>query len=100
MPERIYRKDYKVSPYLISQTELWFDVVDSGVIVKSKIHFYRNELSKDRLDNLFLNGENLELIDLKINHQPASFEKKEDGLLLKDLNDKFVLEISNKIYPG
>jgi aminopeptidase N len=99
MPERIYRKDYKVSPYLISQTELWFDVVDSGVIVKSKIHFYRNELSKDRLDNLFLNGENLELIDLKINHQPASFEKKEDGLLLKDLNDKFVLEISNKIYP-
>jgi len=99
MPERIYRKDYKVSPYLISQTELWFDVVDSGVIVKSKIHFYRNELSKDRLDNLFLNGENLELIDLKISHQPASFEKKEDGLLLKDLNDKFVLEISNKIYP-
>ena len=99
MPERIYRKDYKVSPYLISQTELWFDVVDSGVIVKSKIHFYRNELSKDCLGNLFLNGENLELIDLKINHQPASFEKKEDGLLLKDLNDKFVLEISNKIYP-
>ena len=99
MPERIYRKDYKVSPYLISQTELWFDVVDSGVIVKSKIHFYRNELSKDCLGNLYLNGENLELIDLKINHQPASFEKKEDGLLLKDLNDKFVLEISNKIYP-
>jgi len=99
MPERIYRKDYNVSPYLISQTELWFDVVDSGVIVKSKIHFYRNELSKDCSGNLFLNGENLELIDIKINHQPASFEKKEDGLLLKDLNDKFVLEISNKIYP-
>ena len=83
MPERIYRKDYKVSPYLISQTELWFDVVDSGVIVKSKIHFYRNELSKDCLGNLFLNGENLELIDLKINHQPASFEKKKMDYYLK-----------------
>ena len=99
MPERIYRKDYKVSPYLISKTELWFDVMDSGVIVKSKINFYRNEASDNNSKELFLNGENLELIDIKINKQSARFEKQDEGLLLKDLDDHFELEIKNKIYP-
>ena len=99
MPQPIYRKDYEPSSHLIKTTELDFNLGDEGTVVSSRIVFYKNPLVTKPVDDLFLNGESLELLSIKIDGLNANYELKDDGLFLLSPPDNFVLEIKVKIHP-
>ena len=99
MPQPIYRKDYKPSSHLIKTTELDFNLGDDETIVSSRIVFYKNPLVSKSVDELFLNGESLELISIKIDGLNANYELKDDGLFLVNPPENFVLEVQVKIHP-
>ena len=99
MPEPIYRKDYRPSSHLIKSTELDFDLGDSETVVSSRITFYKNPLVNNEADELFLNGESLELLSIQVNGLDAKYELKEDGLFLLNPPDDFVLEVQVRIHP-
>lgn len=104
-PQAIYRKNYQPSVYLIHTTELHFQLTEDQTIVLSKIDFYQNpklKHSKDMLNatsELFLNGVDLELITILVNGVEPNYEMVEDGLLLKDLSERFILEVKTRIHP-
>ena len=99
MPQPIYRKDYEPSSHLIKTTELDFNLGDEGTVVCSRIVFYKNPLVTKPVDDLFLNGESLELLSIKTDGLNANYELKDDGLFLLSPPDNFVLEIKVKIHP-
>ena len=99
MPQPIYREDYEPSTHLIKTTELDFNLGDDETIVESKIVFYKNPLVTSSVDELFLNGESLELLSIKVDGLNANYELKDDGLFLLNPPDKFVLEVKVKIHP-
>ena len=99
MPEPIYRKDYRPSSHLIKSTELDFDLGDTETVVSSRITFYKNPLLNNESDELFLNGESLELLSIQVNGLDAKYELKEDGLFLLNPPDDFVLEVQVRIHP-
>ena len=99
MPQPIYRKDYEPSSHLIKTTELDFNLGDEGTVVCSRIVFYKNPLVTKPVDDLFLNGESLELLSIKIDGLNTNYELKDDGLFLLSPPDNFVLEIKVKIHP-
>ena len=99
MPQPIYREDYEPSSHLIKTTELDFNLGDDETIVESKIVFYKNPLVTSSVDELFLNGESLELLSIKVDGLNANYELKDDGLFLLNPPDKFVLEVKVKIHP-
>ena len=99
MPQPIFREDYEPSTHLIKTTELDFNLGDDETIVESKIVFYKNPLVTSSVDELFLNGESLELLSIKVDGLNANYELKDDGLFLLNPPDKFVLEVKVKIHP-
>jgi aminopeptidase N len=99
MPQPIYREDYEPSTHLIKTTELDFNLGDDETIVESKIVFYKNPLVARSVDELFLNGESLELLSIKVDGLSANYELKDDGLFLLNPPDKFELEVRVKIHP-
>ena len=99
MPEPIFRKDYRPSSHLILTTELDFNLGDRETTVSSRIVFYKNPVVTNKVEELFLNGESLELISIKVDGLDASYELKEDGLFLLNPPDDFVLEVQVRIHP-
>ena len=99
MPQPIFRKDYEPSSHLIKTTELDFNLGDHETIVSSRIVFYKNPLVKKTVDELFLNGESLELLSIKIDGLNANYVLKDDGIFLVSPPKNFVLEVKVKIHP-
>lgn len=89
MPQPIFRKDYEPSSHLIKTTDLDFNLGDEETIVTSRIVFFKNPLVSKSVDDLFLNGESLELLSIKLDGLSASYELKDDGLFL--LNPLIIL---------
>ena len=84
---------------MIRTTELEFELKDDETIVSSRISFYRNPKVIKKPKELFLNGESLELVSIKINGTDANHELKDDGLLLIEPPDSFILETTVRIHP-
>ena len=99
MPQPIFRKDYEPSSHLIKTTELDFNLGDHETIVSSRIVFYKNPLVTKTVDELFLNGESLELLSIKIDGFDANYVLKDDGIFLVSPPENFVLEVKVKIHP-
>ena len=99
MPQPIFRKDYEPSSHLIKTTELDFNLGNHETIVSSRIVFYKNPLVTKTVDELFLNGESLELLSIKIDGLDANYVLKDDGIFLVSPPKNFVLEVKVKIHP-
>ena len=76
-----------------------FDLGNDGTRVSSRIVFYQNPNVQNKTFELFLDGISLELLCISINGGAANYELKENGLLLTNLPERFVLEIENRIHP-
>ena len=98
-PQTIYRKDYKPSSHLIKTTELEFELKDDETIVSSRISFYKNPKVSKSPKELFLNGDSLELLSIKIDEKEGNYELKDDGLLLINPPESFILETVVRIHP-
>ncbi len=106
-----YRKDYRPSDYLISETRLKFELYDNYVLVSSQLSVYLNpkiQISDEtkakqcKLPALILDGIELELIDIQIDNQPLSpseYQVSPQDLTLQPKQASFLLQTQVKIYP-
>ncbi len=97
----IYRKDYRVPPFLVKHLDLQFSIEDGKTTVASKIDFYKNPGSAEGNDML-LDGENLNLVSVSLDGRlldREAYRLDEHSLLLPDAPDNGILEILVDISP-
>ena len=98
-PKTTYLKDYTPYPFAVKHIDLNFDIHDGHTIVTAKTQFERlNDQAKD----VFLNGEHLELLSVKINgEETEDYTQNETSMRLSTPVDReFTLEIQTLIKPG
>lgn len=96
-PKTIYLKDYKPFNYAIESVYLNFDIHDGYTTVTARTKF-RSKNGKS--DNLFLNGEALELISVSVDGKIFDgFVKDETSLRIENAPAEFTLEVVTKIIP-
>ena len=98
----INRKDYSVPPFLIKEVDLLFKLEEEHCVVTATSTFVRNPDSSSTSTKLFLDGEELELLEIRIDQEALSAESYtigSKGLTLKLVPESFVLTIVTRIYP-
>jgi aminopeptidase N len=99
----IYRKDYQVPVFLISDVFLNFLLTANDCVVKAKSVFRKNPAATMGSHELFLNGKNLELLSVAVDGKELLAEQyrlEKDGMTLLQMPDEFVLEVSTRMYPN
>ncbi|MDP6650554.1 MAG: aminopeptidase N, partial [Gammaproteobacteria bacterium] len=97
--ERVYLQDYRPPDFLITSVNLDFELAPDTTLVRSVLSVSRN--SSD-IQALRLDGEDLELLAVRINGQALaqeSYTLAEHSLTIHDVPDRFQLEIENRIKP-
>ena len=96
-PQTIYLRDYQPYPYDIQGLNLTFDIQDGHTIVTAVSRFKKTDpLPRE----VVLNGEDLELISIKIDGQATKdYTRTDEELIFLPTSDEFELEIVTKIYP-
>jgi len=96
-PKTIYLKDYTPYPFKVHSLHLVFDIHDGHTIVTATSVFER--LDREAKD-VFLNGERLELLGVKIDGEEfKDYSVNDTSLRIPTPSDKFTLEIKTKIEP-
>ena len=96
-PKTIYLKDYKPYPFKVHSLRLDFDIQDGFTVVTAKSRFERIDPSAV---DVVLNGEDMELLSVKVDGQDAAdYSLNESALRLPCTRDVFELEIQTKIVP-
>lgn len=75
MHKTIFRKDYRVPEYLVEHINLTFELFDSFTQVTARAHYTANQQSTDFSGNLILNGEKLELVEIRLDGRILSAEE-------------------------
>ncbi len=96
-PKTIYLKDYKPYPFKVHSLDLLFDIQDGYTIVTATSTFERiNPAAKD----IFLNGEDMELLGIQIDGVEISdYSLTNTALRIPTPSDAFTLQITTKIEP-
>lgn len=93
--QKIYLKDYQAPHYNIQSVKLLFDLYETHCLVTSTL-----EIEFDNIDTkLFLNGEHLDLLSLKVNGTEYPYVLEKHGLTLAPPSKKISLEINTRIEP-
>ncbi|MGH1398697.1 MAG: aminopeptidase N [Alphaproteobacteria bacterium] len=96
-PKTIYLKDYRPYPFAVKHVHLTFDLRDGHTIVTTKSTFKRTDASAKEV---FLNGEDLELLSVRIDDvEIDTYTKTDESLTIPCASDAFTLEIQTKIKP-
>lgn len=101
-PESIQLADYQVPLFLISTTDLVFDLCDDHTAVKALLAVYRNPASDNPSTVLELVGAQLELQALIIDGQLLTDDRYQiegETLRINDVPDAFTLEIKTRLKP-
>lgn len=96
-----YLSAYQAPSHFIEHSKLTFELQNESTVVSSELQFKRNQQSEASKD-LFLHGEQLELLALAIDGVALTAEQYQQsatGLLLKNVPDNFVLQSQVRIYP-
>ena len=72
-PAAIFLKDYRPPAYLISRTELDFELHEDHTLVMAKLHIWRNPESPEGTE-LVLHGQDLELLSIGLDGESLSDE--------------------------
>ena len=97
-----FLKDYKVSSHLIDQVDLYIELGEEKIIITSNLSMRVNPDADKLLNKLILDGENLELLSIKLNENVLSssqYQIDESALTILDVPEKFILEIKTSIKP-
>ncbi|MDZ7870948.1 MAG: aminopeptidase N [Rheinheimera sp.] len=93
-----HRLDYQPPTYLISQTELEFELLPAATRVLAVSQLRRAVAGAS---SLWLDGQDLKLTGLTVNGQDwTAREQLPDGILLRDLPEEFELCIRTEIDPA
>ena len=99
----IYLKDYTVPEFLISHTDLHFELSNSDTQVRSLLKIQRNPLCKKKQPRLALTGEELTLKSISLNGETLTADQytlNDESLSIAVLDKEFTLEIVNSINPA
>ncbi len=102
-PHPIYRKDYQPPAHWIEQADLAFELGEEHTRVKARLRIRNNEHSHPKADQaLFLHGEALTLISLKIDGkvlQEGDYTLSEEGLSIAQVPAQCVLDSEVEVHP-
>ncbi|WP_038093821.1 aminopeptidase N [Acidihalobacter prosperus] len=101
-PRTIYLKDYQEPAFLIERTELRFELGEDFTQVETRLQLRRNPAAASADAPLVLDGEDLELLAVRIDGrelQAQEWLQDADSLTLAGVPDAFELEIVNRIKP-
>lgn len=94
---RVYLHNYQEFPFELTNVFLDFDLYDEHTIVTNRMNFERKSVG-----DLVLFGEELNIVNLKINDKTlnqSSYEITNEALIVKDCPEKFTLEVTTNINP-
>lgn len=98
----VYLSNYEIYPYLLQHVALCFDIYENETIVDATLSFEKNMCSKEGTQQLILNGEDLELLNIRLDGQELSTDSytyHDDRLVILSAPDKFTLETRCRICP-
>ncbi|HTL47821.1 MAG TPA: aminopeptidase N [Verrucomicrobiae bacterium] len=101
-PNVIHLKDYRPPDFLIPQTGLDVELLQTAARVKTCLHLRRNPKADSPKAPLVLNGERLKLITIRLNGEtlkPSDYTVNETHLTIPTVPDVFVLETEVEIRP-
>ena len=101
--ERIYRKDYQASEFLVDTIDLVFGLDPSETIVQAKLQIRRNPDAPAGSGHLLLHGDGLELRSVQLNSvllDRNRFEADSQSLRIHDVPDRFELATEVAIHPA
>ncbi|MDI1351548.1 MAG: M1 family aminopeptidase, partial [bacterium] len=98
MPDTtIYLKNYQAPTFSINTVDLTVDLFDDHALVVNKMTLVRHHQGP-----LHLNGNELELVSIKVNDvtlDPFAYVLEPDGLILEQCPDEMTLELVTRILP-
>ena len=98
----VYLKDYQVPDYLIDETHLTFELFEDHSLVHAQLVMRRNPEAGVGLPKLVLDGQQLELLHLKLDDRElgaADYTLTESHLTLQPTQERFVVDSSVRIHP-
>ncbi|MCK5385575.1 MAG: aminopeptidase N, partial [Gammaproteobacteria bacterium] len=101
-PSTIYLKDYQPPLYLVNNVSLHFDLHETQTVVTSKLSLSLNPANTNEPKTLVLDGQNLELISVKVDGLLLSSDDyvcNEEQLTITTIPDTCELEIQTRINP-
>ena len=101
-PSTIFLKDYQPPVYLLDQVKLHFALHETQTVVTSTLEVRLNPENTHADKSLVLDGQNLELISLKINGNSVadnSYSCDDEKLTLFKLPSECEIEITTQINP-
>jgi len=101
-PQSVYRKNYSPPDHWIDRVNLTFRLSERKTRVRAVLAVRSNREVNPGGRPLVLNGEDIELVGLKLNGTPlviGEFELKNDSLIIPEVPDDFELETEVEIDP-
>ncbi|MCX7080032.1 MAG: aminopeptidase N, partial [Pseudomonas sp.] len=101
-PKMIYLKDYQAPEYLIDETHLTFELFEDHSLVHAQLVMRRNPARGAGLPPLVLDGQQLELLSVKLADRDLSatdYQLSENHLTLHPTSTSFTVDTSVKIHP-
>lgn len=98
----IYLKDYQAPDYLIDETHLTFELFEDHTLVHAQLVMRRNPALSADLPVLTLDGQQLELLELKLDDRALSatdYTLTDSHLTLQPTQASFVVDSSVRIHP-
>jgi aminopeptidase N len=98
----IYLKDYQVPDYLIDETHLTFELFEDHSLVHAQLVMRRNPEAGAGLPPLVLDGQQLELLELKLDDRvlgEGDYTLTDSHLTLQPSAERFVIDSSVRIHP-
>ena len=96
-------KDYSPATFLIEQAHLTIELDPNATIITAKLQLKKNQLVTNDCSSLHLDGENLELLEIKVNQQilsKESYSLTASKLIIFDAPPELTLETKVKINPA
>ena len=94
-PRTIHLKDYTPPAFLVTHVELDVDIRRDDALVRARLQVKRNAGPGP----LVLEGDELELVSVSVNGQPAAHSAAPDRLTVPEVPDAFTLETVTRIVP-
>lgn len=101
-PSTIFLKDYQPPVYLINQVKLHFDLHETQTVVTSTLNVSLNSEYKGSVKSLILDGQNLELLSVKVDGNELTekdYTCDEEKLTLTTIPDECDVEIAVRVNP-
>ncbi|MDH5602119.1 MAG: M1 family aminopeptidase, partial [Gammaproteobacteria bacterium] len=102
-PETIYLKDYQPPAYLVDDVNLVFELESEKTKVTSVLSVRRNPVSETAEKALVLDGQNLDLLSVKLDCELLTsdgYQCELENLTIKEVPDVFSIEIITVINPA